>query len=118
MFNGLKKIVGKNAVSEDGNVCDDQRISENSDSMHISNTKSTKKRKVDYADLPTTKKKYALIFCICTNNYYVLRIVYMINLCFRRVIDKTDKSKKIRLSLDRFVLRKPVRILLNDLQFT
>ncbi|KAK9294481.1 hypothetical protein QLX08_010933 [Tetragonisca angustula] len=81
MFNGLKKIVGKNAVSEDGNVCDDQRISENSDSMHISSTKSTKKRKVDYADLPSIKKK--------------------------RVIDKTDKSKKIRLSLDRFVLRKP-----------
>ncbi|KOX70393.1 Rho GTPase-activating protein 11A [Melipona quadrifasciata] len=81
MFNGLKKIVGKNAVSEDGNVCDDQRISENSDSMRISNTKSIKKRKVDCADLPNTKKK--------------------------RVIDKTDKSKKIRLSLDRFVLRKP-----------
>lgn len=81
MFNGLKKIVGKNAVSEDGNVCDDQRISENSDLMHISNTKSIKKRKVDCADLPNTKKK--------------------------RVIDKTDKSKKIRLSLDRFVLRKP-----------
>lgn len=33
----------------------------------------------------------------------------MINLCFRRVVDKADKSKKIRLSLDRFVQRKPVR---------
>ncbi|XP_017757541.1 PREDICTED: uncharacterized protein LOC108548916 [Eufriesea mexicana] len=81
MFNGLKKIVGKNAVSEDGNICDNQRISENADSIHASNIKSTKRRKVDYLDPPSTKKK--------------------------RVVDKTDKSKKIRLSLDRFVPKKP-----------
>ncbi|XP_012164348.2 uncharacterized protein LOC100650641 isoform X1 [Bombus terrestris] len=81
MFNGLKKIVGKNAASEDSNTCDSQRISENANSVHILNTKPTKKRKVDYIDPPSTKKK--------------------------RVADKADKSKKIRLSLDRFVPRKP-----------
>lgn len=58
MFNGLKKIVGKNAVSEDGNICDNQRIPENTDSIHASNSKSTKRRKVDYLDPPSTKKKY------------------------------------------------------------
>lgn len=76
MFNGLKKIVGKNAVPEDSTDYGNQRIPENYDS----NVKSTKKRKVDNADPSSIKKK--------------------------RVIDK-DKSKKIRLSLDRFVPKKP-----------
>ncbi|CAK9813510.1 Rho GTPase-activating protein 11A [Anthophora quadrimaculata] len=82
MFNGLKKIVGKNAVSEDGNICDNQRIQEKDahNELYASNIKSTKKRKVEYLDPPSTKKK--------------------------RVPDKTDKSKKIRLSLDRFVPKK------------
>ncbi|XP_017891572.1 uncharacterized protein LOC108631879 isoform X2 [Ceratina calcarata] len=75
MFNGLKKIVGKNAVPEDGSEYSGQRIPENYDS----NVKSTKKRKVDNVDPSSIKKK--------------------------RVVDK-DKSKKIRLSLDRFVPKK------------
>ncbi|XP_076751599.1 uncharacterized protein LOC143423796 isoform X2 [Xylocopa sonorina] len=80
MFNGLKKIVGKNAVIEDNvirNACDTQKDPENYDPIQ-SNVKSTKKRKVDYLDPPSMKKK--------------------------RVV---DKSKKIRLSLDRFVPKKP-----------
>ncbi|KOC64707.1 Rho GTPase-activating protein 11A [Habropoda laboriosa] len=83
MFNGLKKIVGKNAASEEGNICDNQRIQEKDacNELHASNMKSTKKRKVEYLDPPNTKKK--------------------------KVTDKTDKSKKLRLSLDRFVPRKP-----------
>lgn len=62
MFNGLKKIVGKNAASEDSNTCDSQRISENANSVHLLNTKPTKKRKVDYIDPPSTKKKYVFTF--------------------------------------------------------
>ncbi|XP_031369286.1 uncharacterized protein LOC102673871 isoform X3 [Apis dorsata] len=80
MFNGLKKIVSKNAASED-NAHDSQKNLENTDSIHASNIKSTKKRKVDYLDSPNTKKK--------------------------KITDKIDKSKKIRLSLDRFVPKKP-----------
>lgn len=57
MFNGLKKIVSKNAASED-NAHDSQKNLENTDSIHASNIKSTKKRKVDYLDSPNTKKKY------------------------------------------------------------
>lgn len=56
MFNGLKKIVSKNAASED-NTYDSQKILENTDSIHAPNIKSTKKRKVDYLDSPNTKKK-------------------------------------------------------------
>ncbi|XP_076234803.1 uncharacterized protein LOC143179450 [Calliopsis andreniformis] len=78
MFNGLKKMVSKGPMPEDGNTFDNQPIPENSDS----NCKSTKKRKVvERTDPSNTKKK--------------------------RVIDKTDKSKKLRLSLDRFVPKKP-----------
>ncbi|KZC11209.1 Rho GTPase-activating protein 11A, partial [Dufourea novaeangliae] len=82
MFNGLKKIVGKSTVSDDGSISDNQRVPENCDPSHASNTKSTKKRKVtERVDPSSTKKK--------------------------RVIDKSDKSKKLRLSLDRFVPKKP-----------
>ena len=81
VFNGLKKMVGKNSTPEDDNVSDNQRILENYDALHASNNKSTKKRKVEYSDSQTSKKK--------------------------RNSDKTDKSKKMRLSLDRFVPRKP-----------
>ncbi|XP_076666971.1 uncharacterized protein LOC143368302 isoform X2 [Andrena cerasifolii] len=82
MFNGLKKIVGKAPVPDEPNICDHQQIPENCDSFHVSNAKCTKKRKVvERVDPLNTKKK--------------------------RVADKTDKSKKIRLSLDRFVPRKP-----------
>nr|XP_031833727.1 rho GTPase-activating protein gacF-like [Nomia melanderi] len=82
MFNGLKKIVGKAAVSEEGNMLDNQQVPENCDPLHVSNNKYTKKRKVaERVDPSSTKKK--------------------------RVVDKSDKSKKLRLSLDRFVPRKP-----------
>lgn len=64
MFIGLKKIVGKNAISEDNNSGDNQRIPEHCDSMHASNMKSTKKRKVDYLDPASAKKKYVLIMFV------------------------------------------------------
>ncbi|XP_043255764.1 rho GTPase-activating protein gacF-like isoform X1 [Colletes gigas] len=81
MFNGLKKIVGKGAVPDDCNTSDNQRLPENCDLLQASSTKSTKKRKgIERLDPSSTKKK--------------------------RVVDKVDKSKKMRLSLDRFVPRK------------
>ncbi|XP_076657612.1 uncharacterized protein LOC143361809 isoform X2 [Halictus rubicundus] len=85
MFNGLKKMVGKSAVPEESNVLDNQGVPENCDPTNASTAKPTKKRKVlERAELLSTKKK--------------------------RVVDKTDKSKKLRLSLDRFVPRKPKTI--------
>ncbi|XP_076284289.1 uncharacterized protein LOC143210901 isoform X2 [Lasioglossum baleicum] len=81
MFYGLKKMVGKSAVPEETNALDDQGVPENCDPTNVSTAKPTKKRKVlERAELSSTKKK--------------------------RVVDKTDKSKKLRLSLDRFVPRK------------
>ncbi|XP_076164626.1 uncharacterized protein LOC143145285 [Ptiloglossa arizonensis] len=81
MFNGLRKIVGKSNIPDDSNISDNQRFAENCDMLQASSTKSTKKRKVaERLDPSSTKKK--------------------------RVIDKTDKSKKMRLSLDRFVPKK------------
>nr|XP_003707457.1 PREDICTED: rho GTPase-activating protein gacF-like isoform X1 [Megachile rotundata] len=81
VFNGLKKMVGKNSMPEDDNTSDNQRVPENCDLLHTSNTKGSKKRKVDNSDPAAPKKK--------------------------RNAEKTDKSKKMRLSLDRFVPRKP-----------
>nr|XP_033328173.1 uncharacterized protein LOC117221373 isoform X2 [Megalopta genalis] len=82
MFNGLKKMVGKSIVPDESNVSDNQRVPENYDSTSASTAKPAKKRKVgERPDLSNTKKK--------------------------RVVDKVDKSKKLRLSLDRFVPRKP-----------
>ncbi|XP_054012054.1 rho GTPase-activating protein 11A-like isoform X1 [Hylaeus anthracinus] len=82
MFNGLKKIVGKSTIPDDDNTSDNQRLSGNCDLLQASNNKSIKKRKVvERLDPSSTKKK--------------------------RVVDKADKSKKMRLSLDRFVPRKP-----------
>lgn len=51
-------MVGKNSAPEDGNVSDNQRIPENYDALYASNNKSTKKRKVEYSDPQTSKKKY------------------------------------------------------------
>ncbi|XP_078036006.1 uncharacterized protein LOC144469502 isoform X2 [Augochlora pura] len=85
MFNGLKKMVGKSTVPDESNILNIQRVPENCDLTSVSTVKSTKKRKVgERPDLSNTKKK--------------------------RVVDKIDKSKKLRLSLDRFVPRKPKTI--------
>ena len=83
MFNGLKKIVSKNAASED-NTYDSQKILENTDSIHAPNIKSTKKRKVDYLDSPNTKKKYAfklfsffLVINIIKKYIYIYIFIYL-----------------------------------------
>ncbi|XP_032669168.1 rho GTPase-activating protein 11A-like isoform X2 [Odontomachus brunneus] len=76
MFNGLKKIVGK-GVDDMSNI-NHQQLLTHPEQLTVPLPKFNKKRKVaERMDAPSIKKK--------------------------RVADKLDKSKKIRLSLDKFV---------------
>ncbi|KAG7202755.1 hypothetical protein KM043_009926 [Ampulex compressa] len=77
MFNGLKKMVGKGGSPDFSNAPENQQLPSSSEKTYTSSTKLTKKRKVERSEPGSTKKK--------------------------RVGDKLDKSKKLRLSLDRFV---------------
>ncbi|XP_039315221.1 uncharacterized protein LOC120360016 isoform X2 [Solenopsis invicta] len=76
MFNGLKKMVGKNA-DDAPNVNHPQCLVHPTQLNTVSN-KFTKKRKVVEREYPPSIKK-------------------------KRMADKLDKSKKLRLSLDKFV---------------
>ncbi|XP_014482478.1 PREDICTED: rho GTPase-activating protein 11A-like isoform X2 [Dinoponera quadriceps] len=76
MFNGLKKIVGK-GIDDVSNI-NHQQLPTHPEQLTVPLPKFHKKRKVaERIDAPNIKKK--------------------------RVADKLDKSKKIRLSLDKFV---------------
>ncbi|XP_066596687.1 uncharacterized protein [Prorops nasuta] len=78
MFSGLKKIVGKNGSSDVLNEKENHQSMKKSQMTNSSSSKIAKKRKV--IELPET-----------------------LNVKKKKTPDKLEKSKKLRLSLDRFV---------------
>ncbi|XP_012229891.1 rho GTPase-activating protein gacU-like isoform X2 [Linepithema humile] len=88
MFNGLKKIVGKGA--DDAFNINNPQPSVHSVQMNAPSNKFTKKRKVVEREPPPSLKK-------------------------KRIAEKLDKSKKLRLSLDKFVPKNKQKNIDDDL---
>ncbi|XP_012275799.1 uncharacterized protein LOC105697241 isoform X2 [Orussus abietinus] len=112
MLNGLKKIVGKNSSPTNSGPTCTGIPSADLCSVDGSSTKIGKKRKVMETDNQlTTKKKRDLIDAVPDNtSIHLQQLGSPVSTRARRINDKLDKSKKIRLSLDRFVTKNKQKI--------